>query len=87
MNEMEKSMCEAIAMNTPFSADDIFSAWQSCNSFDLVLRAVELARATGLPSVRQAVDHLVWDYLIEQGGNGTRRPRSHDPGYDNRKKF
>jgi hypothetical protein len=66
MHEMEKTMCEAIAKYTPFSADDVFTQWQSFKSFDLILRAIDFARVFGITSVREAANHLVQDYIREQ---------------------
>ena len=63
--EIEKEMSVAIAKYTPFSADDIFSAWLSFKSFDLILRAVEFARVFGISTVNEAVSHLVGDYIRE----------------------
>jgi hypothetical protein len=73
MYEMEKEMSEAIAKYTPFSAGDIFSAWLSLRSFDLVLRAIEFARAFGIATVNEATNHLVEDYIREQRSGLTQR--------------
>lgn len=73
MHEMEREMSEAIAKYTPFSVGDIFSAWLSFKSFDLILRAVEFAGVFGIASVNEAMNHLVEDYVREQKSGLTPR--------------
>lgn len=73
MHEMEREMSEAIAKYTPFSAGDIYSAWLSFKSFDLILRAVEFAGVFGIASVSEAMNHLVTDYIREQRSGLTKR--------------
>ena len=73
MHEMEREMSEAIAKYTPFSASDVFSAWLSFKSFDLIMRAIEFARVFGIASVNEAINHLVEDYIREQRSGLTQR--------------
>ena len=46
-NEIEKSILEAIAIRTPFAPEDIYSAWEFCKSFDLVLACVKYCLLVG----------------------------------------
>ena len=67
MNEIEKDICEAIAKHTPFSADEIFTEWQTIKSFDVILRAVDFSRVFGV-SIHEAMNHLLAEYIREQKG-------------------
>lgn len=68
MDKMVKEMCEAIANNTIFTADDIYAEWESYHSFDVILRAVNYAEAFGIANIHQATNVLLAEYIQVQRG-------------------
>ncbi|HMN00720.1 MAG TPA: hypothetical protein PKC99_17075 [Anaerolineales bacterium] len=57
-NETEKAIAEEIAARSPFTAQDVYSAWESHRSFDLVLAGVEYCLTFGLGDLPLAISRL-----------------------------
>lgn len=57
-NETEKAIAEEIAARSPFTAQDIYSAWENCRSFDLVLAGAEYCLTFGLGDLSLAISRL-----------------------------
>lgn len=53
--KLRQKLCEAIAKHTPFSAGEIYEAWEKYHSFDLILCGVEYAREMGIASLKEAI--------------------------------
>lgn len=62
-HELERDVCRTISKYTPFSENDIFLAWLSYKSFDLVFKAIEHAGKFGISSVNQSIHILASEYL------------------------
>lgn len=52
---MIKDICEAIAQNSVFSSYDIFEAYSVCESFDLVISAIDICQSTGTMNLLETV--------------------------------
>jgi len=57
-NETEKAISEEIAARSPFTAQDVYSAWENHRSFDLVLAGVEYCLTFGLGDLPLAISRL-----------------------------
>lgn len=50
-NELEKALCTEIAARSPFTAQQVYSTWEICKSFDILIKAVDLCASLGLPVI------------------------------------
>lgn len=58
MEEMEIAICEAIAENSPFCTNEVYRAWKNFDSFDLIVKAVNIAAVQGHSSILTTILYL-----------------------------
>jgi hypothetical protein len=63
--ELDKAICKEIASHTPFSIEDVRTAYKKSKSFDKVLEAVDVCGQWGLHSIEFALDFKTDELNVE----------------------
>lgn len=56
---MKERVCEAIAVSTSFSFQDVWNAYELYQSFDLIIMACNYAMEMGIPSLSYSIAKIV----------------------------